>query len=135
MTFLQGNNDKPAVTMPDYIARAIGKGDIKGVLKWINANRSSDRANAVSSAEALSVSALTYAIISDRLELMSLLLKLGANVNFRDGRGFTAMRLLFSHSELLATGNASLRVRLLLSWGATFFSDAGRPELKRRMYF
>ena len=129
VTVLQDNNDKPAVAMPDYIARAIGKGDIKGVLKWINANRSEDRANAVSIAEALSVSVLTYEIMSDHLELMTLLLQLGANVNFRDGKGFTAMRamrLLFSHLELLASGNASSRVRLLLSWGATFFSEVGR---------
>ncbi|EJK57331.1 hypothetical protein THAOC_22635, partial [Thalassiosira oceanica] len=39
VTVLQDNNDKPPVVIPNYIGKAVGTGDIKPVLKWINANR------------------------------------------------------------------------------------------------
>ncbi|EJK56228.1 hypothetical protein THAOC_23928, partial [Thalassiosira oceanica] len=46
VTVLEDNNDKPPVVMPDYITKAIREGDIKAFLRWINANRKEDRANA-----------------------------------------------------------------------------------------
>ncbi|EJK58239.1 hypothetical protein THAOC_21656 [Thalassiosira oceanica] len=49
------DNRKPPVVMPDYIYKATGKGDIKAVLRWINANRTEDRANATSIAEKASM--------------------------------------------------------------------------------
>ncbi|EJK73934.1 hypothetical protein THAOC_04420 [Thalassiosira oceanica] len=128
--------------MPDYIASAIRKGDIKSVLRWINANQSEVRANAISSAEWMSAPALTLASLGSYLELMTLLLQLGANVNARNSVGLTAIRRLFTPSEL-AKGGVSDRIRLLLSWGASFFPGDdhsrevcicearkfGRPEL------
>ena len=60
VTVLEDNNGKPAaVEMPHYILKATGGGDIKSVLKWINANRTEDRANAMYKPETLEVPALS----------------------------------------------------------------------------
>ena len=129
VTVLQDNIHKSAVEMPDYIFRAIGNGDVKGALKWINANRAEDRVNAISSAEGMSLPALIGASMSGHLELMTILLQLGANVNTRGSKGFTAIHVLFSHSVGFLSGNLSSRIKhikLLLSWGATFFPEAHR---------
>ena len=66
VTVLQDNNVKPTLTMPDYIVKAIAEGDIKSVLRWINANRTGDRANAVTSAEMLGFSCLIAASLRCR---------------------------------------------------------------------
>ncbi|EJK56185.1 hypothetical protein THAOC_23979 [Thalassiosira oceanica] len=42
---------KPAVVMPDYIQNAALRGDIKSVLRWINADQTEDRLNAITSVE------------------------------------------------------------------------------------
>ena len=47
VTVLQDDKDEPAEVMPDYILGSICKGDIKSVLRWINANRKEDRVNAI----------------------------------------------------------------------------------------
>ncbi|EJK54979.1 hypothetical protein THAOC_25346 [Thalassiosira oceanica] len=135
VTVLDDNIDKPTVVMPDYITRAVGTGDIKSVLRWINANRSEDRANAVSSAEMLSTPALTIASLCGCLELMTLLLQLGANINARDCMGLAAIQALCASSNLVAKEGVSDRIRLLLSWGASFFfpgdqaRKCSKPEL------
>ncbi|EJK55244.1 hypothetical protein THAOC_25042, partial [Thalassiosira oceanica] len=67
VTVLQDNNDKPPVVIPNYIGKAVGTGDIKPVLKWINANRTEDRANAVSSAEMARMPVLCIACMDDQL--------------------------------------------------------------------
>ncbi|EJK52480.1 hypothetical protein THAOC_28235, partial [Thalassiosira oceanica] len=45
VTILEDNNDTPPVVMPDYIHEATFKGDIKSVLRWINLDRTEDRAS------------------------------------------------------------------------------------------
>ncbi|EJK54949.1 hypothetical protein THAOC_25376, partial [Thalassiosira oceanica] len=47
VTVLRDHEDDQLLGVPKYIGKAIGVGDIKPVLKWINANRTEDRANAV----------------------------------------------------------------------------------------
>ena len=116
---------KPPLVMPDHITMAIITGDIKPALAWINANPAEDRANAISSTKLLSVPALAVASASIRPESMTLLLQQGANVDTRDIRGGTAISMLFS-SRSLESGFANERIRLLLSWGASFISDVGR---------
>ena len=123
MTVLE-DNEKPAVTMPDYIAVALTKGGPKPVLKWINANRTEDRANAISNAETMSIPALTMASIFGHLTLMILLLQLGADTDLRVGYGHTAIGIVFD-SNKCGTGDSDKMVRLLLSWGASFFPEEG----------
>ncbi|EJK74614.1 hypothetical protein THAOC_03698 [Thalassiosira oceanica] len=96
----------------------------QSVLKWINTNRAEDRVNAISRAIWMGAPALAVASIGGCLELMTLLLQLGANINTRDCRGLTAIQGLFSPSELVKQG-VSDRIRLLLSWGASFFPEDG----------
>ncbi|EJK45275.1 hypothetical protein THAOC_36115 [Thalassiosira oceanica] len=120
VTILEVNNDLSTVEMPDYIRLAMIKGDIRSVLRWINANQAEDRANAVTDKETMGAPALSVACIGACLESMTLLLQLGANINARDCMGWTAIRRLIARSEL-AKGGVSDRIRLLLSWGASFF--------------
>jgi len=130
VTVLQDNNGKPPVVMPDYIYMAIRKGDIRSVLRWINANRTEDRANAISSAvELCGDSPLLAAAVFNNLALMSLLLQLGADVNSRDSAGFTAISMTFSSSKI-GSGFVSVSegIRLLLSWGASFFPGDGHSR-------
>ncbi|EJK49615.1 hypothetical protein THAOC_31492 [Thalassiosira oceanica] len=118
------NKRKPPVVMPDYIFKATGKGDIKAVLRWINANRTEDRVNAVSSGGAASMSALCIAAVNNQSALMTQLLQLGANVDGRASSGITATSYTFGDSEGLPSRNGSEKARLLLSWGASFFPES-----------
>ena len=126
VTVLQGNNE--AVTMPDYIFKAVTNGDIKAVLKWINANRTEDRANAKTGPEMMGLPMLYIATGNhittgnNQLKLMTLLLQLGAAVDFRDSKGFSAIGVLFSDG-MFERGDLSLWFRLLLSWGVSLASD------------
>ena len=121
VTVLEDNNDKPPVVMPKYIVEAMTRGDIKSVLKWLNANQAEDRTNAISSTKLMSLPALTIASAWGCSELMSLLLQRGADVDLRANEGNTAISLALSagmHKEVSSVNDA---VRLLLSWGASFF--------------
>jgi len=72
----------------------------------------------------MGMSLLEIAAICNQLVLMTLLLQLGANVDFRDGQGITTISSLF---VITATASEATDkgVRLLLSWGASFFSENG----------
>ncbi|EJK63192.1 hypothetical protein THAOC_16163 [Thalassiosira oceanica] len=119
---------QPAVVMPDYIHNAALRGDIKSVLKWINANRTEDRVNATTSVEHLNVPILFLATRSNQLTLMTLLLQLGADADSRTSKCITAIGILFSDATF-ERGDVSLRARLLLSWGVSFIHDG--DERKR----
>ncbi|EJK49605.1 hypothetical protein THAOC_31503 [Thalassiosira oceanica] len=54
--------------------------------------------------------------------LMTLLLQLGADANLRNSKGITTIEMLFTDLTF-KRGDISLRVRLLLSWGASFILD------------
>ncbi|EJK66949.1 hypothetical protein THAOC_12077 [Thalassiosira oceanica] len=116
------NDRMPSVVMPDYIYHAAVRGDTKSVLKWINANRTEDRVNAVSSVEKMRMPILFAITRSDSLTLMTLLLQLGANTDSRSSNGLTAIEILFSDA-MFELGDVSSRARLLLSWGATLIHD------------
>ena len=49
------DNRKPALVMPDHVFEATKRGDIKSVLKWINADPTEDRANAKARAELMAM--------------------------------------------------------------------------------
>ena len=134
VTVLQDKSDKPPVIMPDYIFEAIGDGDIKMVIRWINANQAEDRANAISSAELRKLSPL-FISATGHSTLMTLLLQLGADVDFRAIYGGTALGIMFSGSEALNREHANKGARLLLSWGASFFlgGECSR-EFTRNVY-
>ena len=107
--------------MPNYIYKAVLKGDIKTVLKWVNSNRTEDRANAISSVVKNCIPVLMLASMNAQLALMSLLLQLGADVDYRmNQEGVTLLSLLFNNFSL-AKGDVNKMARLLLSWGASFF--------------
>ena len=129
VTVLEDNNNKQArtPTMPDYVFEAAGRGDIKSVLRWINANRTEDRVNAITSVETLGMSVLCVTGLSSQLMLMTLLLQLGADIDYRDIQGITAIGYLFANNAF-ASGEVSERVRLLLSWGASFFPEEGKSR-------
>ena len=124
VTILEDSNARASVLMPDYIGKAIVRGDIKSVLKWINSNQSEDRANAKSSAEKLSMPVLTIASMYGHLTLTTLLLQLGADVDIRDSEGVTPIRFMIS-CPAFTVGAADKVVKLLLSWGASFFPGKG----------
>mmetsp|Transcript_20210 Transcript_20210/g.47493 ORF Transcript_20210/g.47493 Transcript_20210/m.47493 type:complete len:410 (+) Transcript_20210:364-1593(+) len=111
------DGSEPSVIMPDYIFKAAMLGNIKTILKWIYADQTEDRVNAISSVETLGSPILRLAAFSSHLDLMSLLLQLGANVDYRDIRGGTAIGILV-RGEFRTRERA---FRLLLSWGASFF--------------
>jgi len=125
VTVLEDKIDKQTVMMPDYIIKAIGKGDIKTVLKWINANPTEDRVNAISNAETMATPALSLASIGNHLGLMTLLLQLGANVGGTTSFGSTPLSAALNCTN--GAGNLNERERLLLSWG-TGFSPYSREE-------
>ena len=126
MTVLEDKSSKPAVEMPKYIYKAVLKGDVKSVLKWINANREEDRVNAVTDSESYGTPLLSLAIMANHLALTTLLLQLGADVDFRTNNGGTAISIMISLS-----GDVNERARLLLSWGSSFFSDSGHCGCSR----
>ena len=124
VTVLEDHNDTPQVAMPDYIHQAILKGDIRSVLRWINANRTEDRFGAISKESGLS--ALQLAAMGTQSAMATLFLQLGADVDQRNSSGDTAIGLVLGTPPGLAftpEGDRNELVRLLLSWGATFFSD------------
>ena len=123
VTVLEDNTAKTALTMPDYIIKASRKGVIKTVLKWINANRTEDRVNAVTGAETWVCTSLIAASIGCHLALMALLLQLGADIDRGDCKGYTAISYIFNPK--LISVDTSEGARLLLSWGARFFPDRG----------
>ena len=127
VTVLEDNNTTLPVVMPEYIIKAVAKGDTKLVLRWITANRSEDRVNAVTSAETLCVPLLMLAGANAHLTLMALLLQLGANVDRGDCKGYTAIRCTF-YSDLISVDSSKRIIRLLLSWGASFFPDKGTSK-------
>ena len=125
VTVLENNIDKLEVVMPNYIARAIRHGEVNTVMRWINANRSEDRANAVTSAETMGMTALMGASVGGHLAMMTLLLQRGVDVDYRASNGCTALSVIFRSGNKEVISEA---VKLLLSWGATFFPDARSRE-------
>ena len=108
VTVLEHSNDEETpVVMPRYIAREIVMGDIKSVLKWINANRTEDRVNAVTSAETLGMSALMVAAVYNNLALMSLLLQLGSDVDTRSSQGISGFPTLKRSPSAPSRGSSS----------------------------
>ena len=121
VTVLQGNTDNPGLTMPEYIEKAIAEGNIKSILRWINADRTVDRVHAKSDAKRGGIPSLSLASMCGHLTLMTLLLQLGANVDNRNSQGLTAISSMFS-DERMTNDDVHEMVRLLLSWGASFFT-------------
>ncbi|EJK71406.1 hypothetical protein THAOC_07158 [Thalassiosira oceanica] len=112
---------KPPVALPDYVHNAIKRGDTKSVLRWINANRTEDRVNAISSPENMGAPALCTASVFGHLTLMTLLLQLGADVNTRDSDGTSVFGIVSNvhvMRQVRVDWDVSSSVRLLLSWGA-----------------
>ena len=123
VTVLQYKNDNPPLVMPEYIFYAMRKGDIESVLKWIYDNRTEDSANAVTGTEMKGMPAVFVAAGCNHLTLMSLLLQLGANVDVRDNQGCTVIGHILSDAAFAHGKSSPTVVRLLLSWGASFFAD------------
>ena len=107
VTVLEYIHEEPPVLMPEYLVMAIKNGDIKSVLKWINANRTEDRVNAVTSAETLGMSALMVAAVYNNLALMSLLLQLGSDVDTRSSQGISGFPTLKRSPSAPSRGSSS----------------------------
>ena len=127
VTVLEDNRAKLATTLPNYFVQAMGKGDIRSVLKWIDANRTEDRVNALCSDEMAGMPLLNIAAGCNQFLLMTLLLQLGANVNIRNTQGITTLAYVLV-SDMIAGGNVDKMIRLLLSWGARFFTEDGHTR-------
>ncbi|EJK61325.1 hypothetical protein THAOC_18211 [Thalassiosira oceanica] len=127
VTVLEKKQSRLAATLPNYLVTAMGKGDIRSVLKWIDANRAEDRVNAVSSAEMAGMPLMTFAAGCNHLSLMTLLLQRGADVNLRNTQGITTLGYVLG-SDMIAGGNRDKMIRLLLSWGTRFFTEDGHTR-------
>ena len=129
VTVLEDSNGELPVVMPDYVDNAIGKGEIKTVLKWIHANDAEDRVNATCGIEKMCAPLLKIAASHKQLALMALILQLGADVDLRSIQNNTPMALMIN--PLDEAGTVNVAVRLLLSWGANFFPETvgSRAEL------
>ena len=120
VTVLQNTSGKPPFVMSNHIIEAIKVDQIKIVLRWINANRTEDRVNAVTDAGRMGTPALSIASMGGHLTLMTLLLQLGANVDTRDCTGLTAIFYVLN-SAIILVGNVDKMFRLLLAGGRTSF--------------
>ncbi|EJK54645.1 hypothetical protein THAOC_25709 [Thalassiosira oceanica] len=130
---------QPAVVMPDYIHNAALRGAIKSVLKWISANHTEDRVNAISGPERMCMPILFIATMNNHLMLMTLLLQLGADADLRNSNGVTTLGILFSDMKgsaaFLRRGNgANLKLANLLDseFGGRrceIVNHSSRPEL------
>ncbi|EJK69160.1 hypothetical protein THAOC_09616 [Thalassiosira oceanica] len=78
--------------------------------------------NATSKAEKLNVSVLQIAAFGNQLALVTLLLQLGADIDYRNCQGSTAIGLVL-HNPIASVEGTNDLTRLLLSWGASFFSE------------
>ena len=120
VTVLQNTSGKPPFVMSNHIIEAIKVDQIKIVLRWINANRTEDRVNAVTDAGRMGIPALSIASMGGHLTLMTLLLQLGANVDTRDCTGLTAIFYVLN-SAIILVANVDKMFRLLLAGGRTSF--------------
>ncbi|EJK67307.1 hypothetical protein THAOC_11680 [Thalassiosira oceanica] len=108
VTVLEDNNNtRPVVIIPDYIYSATFKGDIKSVLRWISLDRTEDRANATSKTEMGGLSALQVAAM-----------------------GVQPVLHWNSRVQWASAKDTNEVIRLLLSWGASFFSEGVCPKRK-----
>ena len=130
VTVLEDHRDNRLVVMPDYVQKALLKGDIRSVLRWINADRTEDRVNATCKESDLSV--LQHAAMGTQSAMVTLLLQLGADVDQRDSAGYTAICLVLGRPPEVAyaEGDTNEVTRLLLSWGASFFSEGMSSKQK-----
>ncbi|EJK63194.1 hypothetical protein THAOC_16165 [Thalassiosira oceanica] len=133
VTVLEDDRQR-AVVMPDYIHKASQRGDIKSVLKWINANRTEDRVNATTSVDKMRMPILFLATRSDSLTLMTLLLQLGADADSRSSNGITAIEVLFSDATFEERCIYEWRHRLSIAreWGYHKLADLFESELGGR---
>jgi len=90
--------------MPGYIREATVKGDIKSVLRWISLDRTEDRANATSKTEMGGLSALQVAAMGVQPVLVALLLQLGADIDYRNSEGYTAINTVLFSSQSSTMG-------------------------------
>ncbi|EJK69757.1 hypothetical protein THAOC_08951 [Thalassiosira oceanica] len=89
----------------------------------VSLDRAEDRANARSRETDHDLSALQLAAMVNQPALVTrLLLQLGADIDYRNSEGYTAIGLVL-HSPIASVGGINKVVRLLLSWGASFFSE------------
>ncbi|EJK57065.1 hypothetical protein THAOC_22932 [Thalassiosira oceanica] len=111
--------------MPGYLHEATFKGDIKSVLRWINLDRTEDRVNAIpETSEKMDTSLIQVAAIGCQAALVTLLLQLGADIDYRNNAGQTAISLVIIRSPFASAEDRNEVVRLLLIWGASFFSNS-----------
>ncbi|EJK76365.1 hypothetical protein THAOC_01873 [Thalassiosira oceanica] len=131
VTILEDYNDTPPVViMPGYLHEATVKGDIKPVLRWINLDRTEDRANAsIKTLSGVGASALQLAALAIQPALVTLLLQLGADIDYRNSEGHTAISLVL-HNPIASLEGTNEMTRLLLSWGASFFSEGDCSKRK-----
>lgn len=127
VTVLGNANPSQTIKLSKYIAVAAVSNDIKTIVRWIKSDRSKakDRANAKLPEEDYEKPLLQVAVSPEHLNLMSILLQEGADVDGQDSTEATALK----HN----IGQVCSKVtRLLLSWGASFEAAPGEGNYPPR---
>ena len=122
-TMIEYSND--FVSLPIYVAKAAGEGNVRTVFRWLGKDNIKERVNA-KCREGGNAGLLYFAAAKKQHNLASYLLLNGADVNIHDAQGGSVMTTI-CHDEV----DNSKTIRLLLSWGADLF-DEGKQMTKQQ---
>ena len=108
-----GNEDEKTEELPNDVCMAIKQGDLQTAIDWIGLPADRKRLNAAWK-DNNDCSILFVAMTMHNLELMSILLQLGADVHYRNANGSTPLFHAAGQPEHYE------KARLLLEWGAEY---------------
>ena len=114
--------DSDFVSLPDHVAKATIKGDLRIVLRWLGKGNTKGKVNAKLEVGG-NTSLLLFAAMNQEHDLMGYLLLNGAEVNALHSSGMSVLTLMGT-----VTGNHANAVRLLLSWGAELLFMDGKEK-------
>ena len=110
---LDYGNEDAKTELPNYVCMAIGRGDLQTVIDWIGLPADRKKLNA-GWKDNNDFSMLFVAMMVHNLDLISILLQLGADVHYRNANGSTPLFHAAGQPEHYE------KARLFLEWGAEF---------------
>ncbi|EJK68976.1 hypothetical protein THAOC_09809, partial [Thalassiosira oceanica] len=119
--------DSDFVDLPQYVVKAVFKGDFQTILQWLGKGNIKERVNAKLEV-AGNAGLLWFASLSNQHDLMSYLLLNGADVNILDSKGASMLTSYSIEKDIF-----SEHVRLLLSWGAELFHHGEQVTKKGKL--
>ena len=124
-TVIEYDND--VVSLPQYVVKALFRGNIRTVLQWLGKGDIKEKVNAKSE-DAGNTSLLYAAAANQRHDLMSYLVLNGADVNILESAGGSVLYMVCCEEV-----NYSQAANLLLSWGAELFEDGKQMTKERKL--